>query len=121
MSAQLISLRHVLEDEAEEIRQLLTKHRIEFYETPPGNWGISMPAIWLHDEDDLEHAKALLDTYQEERGQRIREEYTQLKSAGLHRTLLDEIRANPVKVVAFIALAAAVAYFSITPFLELSQ
>lgn len=121
MAVQLISLRYVLEDEAEDIRQLLTQHHIEFYETPPGNWGISMPAIWLQDADDLDTAKALLERYQTERSQRIREEYEQLKAAGLHRTLLDELRENPIKVIAFVALAAAIAYFSVTPFLEMSR
>ncbi|MBU0657012.1 MAG: hypothetical protein KJ914_17955 [Gammaproteobacteria bacterium] len=121
MAVQLLSLRHVFEDEADEIRQLLTTHRIEFYETPPGNWGISMPAIWLQDADDLEIAKALLATYQAERGQRIRDEYEQLKAAGLHRTILDEIRENPLKVIAFVALAIAIAYVSINPFMEISR
>mgnify|MGYP000122608217 CR=1 FL=1 len=44
-------------DFAEEIRK--------YYETPAGNWGISMPALWLKDENahDLDRAKALIEKY----------------------------------------------------------
>jgi len=50
MAVQLFKLKGVPEDEAEDIRNLLTNHYIDHYETPAGNWGISMPAIWLNKE-----------------------------------------------------------------------
>lgn len=121
MAAKLISLRDVPEDEIDDICKLLTEHRIDFYETPPGNWGISSHTIWIQENDELGRAKEVLAAYQEKRGQRIREEYAQMKATGMHRTMLDEIRENPVKVTALIALAVAIAYFSIMPFLEIGQ
>jgi len=77
MSKQIFRLRNVPDDEAEEIRLLLREHGIEFYETPGGNWGISMPALWLNDENEhrAEEAKALIEEYQEERAVRIRRAY----------------------------------------------
>ena len=42
MPLQLFNLRGVPEDEAEDIRQLLDEHEIEFYETSAGNWGVSL-------------------------------------------------------------------------------
>ena len=45
MSKLLFRLRHVPEDEAEEVRALLEQNSIEFFETFAGNWGISLPAL----------------------------------------------------------------------------
>ena len=47
MALLLFRLRNVPDDEADEVRHLLNENSIEFYETSAGNWGISMPAIWL--------------------------------------------------------------------------
>lgn len=117
MAKKLISMRNMHSDEAEEIRALLTEKHVDHYETPEGNWGISMPAIWLHNEDDFERAKSILDQYHQARSERIRSEYNELKREGMHRTLLDELRENPVKFIAFTALAAAILYFSVAPFI----
>lgn len=121
MSVRLVKLRGVLEEEAEEIRQLLAAHGIAFYETPAGNWGISMPAIWLEDADDLERAKALLDDYQRERQARSRAEYEQARQAGTNRGLLDVLRENPLRFLAYLALIALVLYLSTAPFLDLGD
>lgn len=123
MSVQLFKLRNVPDDEAEEIRQLLTENSIEFYETPAGNWGISMPALWLNDEHahELERGKALIEAYQEERAIRKREEYEQLKREGKHRTIIDVIREKPLEVLFYLLIAALILYFSTKPFLDLSN
>ena len=81
MAAQLFKLRNVPEDEAQEIRDLLSQYQIDYYETPAGNWGISMPAIWLNDEQQLEQAKELIEKYQEERQIRARRDYEQTMCA----------------------------------------
>jgi len=47
MSKILFRLNGVSDDEAEEVRELLASNNIDFYETSPGNWGVSMPAIGL--------------------------------------------------------------------------
>ena len=67
MPVPVFRLRNVPDDEAEEIRNLLKHNHIDFYETPAGNWGISMPAIWLNDDDQLERAKELIKEYQQHR------------------------------------------------------
>ncbi len=121
MPVKLTSLRDMPDDEIEEIHELLTQHRIDYYETPAGNWGISAPAIWLHQPKELEGAKELLEQYQEERGQRMQAEHEQLRQQGLQRTLIDQIREYPLRVIALLALAVAVAYFSVVPFIEIGQ
>lgn len=116
MSRLLIKLRHAPDDEIEEIRSLLQDHKIDFYETQAGAWGISAPGIWLKDEDQYERAKALLDTYQENRFREKRAEYEQLRRAGQHRTFLQNLLDKPFQVVLYSLIVALIVYFSISPF-----
>lgn len=120
MAVQLVNLRGVLEDEAEDLRALLREHDIDFYETPPGNWGISLPALWLRDHDRLAEARALVANYQARRAAGAREEYERLAGAGRHRTLLDEARARPLRLLFYGAIIGLVLYVSIKPFISLS-
>ncbi|MBU1689938.1 MAG: hypothetical protein KJ958_02135 [Gammaproteobacteria bacterium] len=121
MSIKLFSLHNVPDDEAEEIRELLRSNELDFYETPAGNWGVSLPYLWLHDENQLEKAKVLIDHYQQERLIRVREEYAQLEQTGRHRTLGDVIRENPQRFVVYLVVIATVLYLSIMPFLDIGK
>ncbi|MEY4642046.1 MAG: hypothetical protein RLZZ227_2040 [Pseudomonadota bacterium] len=116
MAIQLMKLRHVPPDELEEIHALLEAHAIEVYETSAGNWGISMPALWLPDESRFDEARTLLDAYAAERQQRARSEYATLKAAGRARTFVDIARENPLRFVGCLALVGVVAWFSLAPF-----
>lgn len=119
MPVQLFRLRGVPDDEADEIRQLLADHDIDYYETPAGNWGISMPAIWLRDAARLEEAKALIEKYQQARFVRIRSEYNELKEKGKQPTILDQFKAKPIQFLLYLAFAAVIIYFSTQPFLRI--
>jgi hypothetical protein len=121
MSVQLVRLRGVPEDEAREIRELLEAHAIEYFETPAGNWGLSMPALWLEDAAELPRARSLLDAYQRERALRVRREYEALKRAGKARTLLDALREEPLRIALYLAAIAAVVYLSTVPFLGMGR
>ena len=116
MAKLLIKLRHAPDDEILEIRSLLQEHRIEFYETQAGPWGISAPGIWLNDEQQYNRAKALLDEYQENRFREKRAEYEKLRRAGEHRTFLQNLLENPLKVVLYSLIVGLILYFSISPF-----
>jgi len=116
MATQLVKLRQVPADELDEIYALMQAHEIEVYETGAGNWGISMPALWLSNDDQLEQAKALLKQHEEERFQRMRDEYEALKEEGKARTFLDIARENPVRYVAYIVMIAGLVYISVVPF-----
>lgn len=121
MAVQLFPLRGVPDDEAEDIRALLTDNHIEFYETSAGNWGISSPAIWLQDDSQQQTARALIDAYQAERVVQQREIYQQLKREGTHRSFWVLFREEPIKVIAYIAIVAVIIYFSTKPFLTLGK
>ena len=116
MSRLLIKLRHAPDDEIQEIRSLLQEHRIDFYETQSGPWGISAPGIWLNDEQQYDRAKALMDDYQESRFREQHAEYERLRHAGQHRTFLQNLLENPVQVILYGLIVGLLLYFSISPF-----
>ena len=120
MSVQLFILRGVPEDEADEVRQLLSREAVDFFETPAGNWGISMPAIWIRDDGQLVRAQELLAAYQRERQIRVRDAYDQAKRAGDAPTVIDKIRLHPLRFFLQIVAAAFVLYVSTKPFLFLA-
>lgn len=120
MAKLLFRLRNVPEDEAAEVRFLLAEREIPFYETEPGNWGISMPALWVSDESRWEEARELLDAYQEERSRRMREEYQMLKDNGQAPGPLEGLFRNPVQFISYSLLILAILYISISVFYNLS-
>lgn len=108
MAKQLLNLRNVPDDEAEEVRAFLDEHRIEYYETPPNRWGFTMGAIWIRHDEDHAQAKALMKDYQVRRAAAARADYTARQLAGEVDTFLDVLRREPVKVLLQLALAAGI-------------
>jgi len=121
MAVQIFRLRGVAEDEAEDIRELLSEHHLEFYETPGGNWGISMPALWLVNEDDQPQAKELIAHYQETRFTNARAEYDKLKLEGKQPTLLTSFKDNPAQFIFYLAGIVALIYLTVMPFIEVGK
>lgn len=121
MSVMLFRLRGVPDDEAEDIREILRAENIDFYETPPSRWGVSMEAIWLQDEAELTRAKTLIDAYQQQRSQRAREEYRRLQQEGKAVTLFSRIKEKPLLFLLSVAMIIFILYVSIMPFLEVGN
>ena len=120
MPVILFKLRNVPEDEAEEIRELLSRHNIEFYETPAGRWGISMEAIWLKDESLFDNAKRLIDDYQAQRYQRVRQEYRDLKQQGKVESFAQRLANRPVQMLFYLAIILTILYFVTMPFIKMA-
>ncbi|MBL4821431.1 MAG: hypothetical protein JKY98_10660 [Gammaproteobacteria bacterium] len=117
MATILFKLRNVPEDEAEEVRSLFEKNGIDTYETSAGNWKISMPAIWLKDDQQLLLAKKLLQEYQQGRYQRAREEYEEQKQQGRNRTMWSNFLESPLKVTLYVGFITIVIYLSLQLFI----
>ena len=113
MARLLFSLRGVPEDEAAEVRELLNDHAIAFYETPPGNWGISLPALWLYDDAQLEEALTLLANYQRNRATTQKNLYRQLKKEGKTSTFLGNMIERPGRFILHLSFLAMILYASI--------
>ena len=113
MSKLLFRLRHVPEDEASEVRDLLESHEIEYFETSAGLFGISFPAIWVRRDRQFEIARRLIDEYQAQRRELIRSQYRQAREKGEARTAIDYFRENPARFLGSLVMAALVLYFSV--------
>ncbi len=108
MSKLVFRLRNVPIDEAQDVRELLENNGIAYFETSAGNWGISLPAIWVHESDKFDFARQLIDDYQRERTERIRSEYQLSKAKGEAKTLWQSIQEKPIRFIAFSALIAII-------------
>ena len=117
MPVKLFNLRNVGEDEADDVRRLLASYEIDFYETHAGGWGISLPAIWLHDDSHFGQAKELIDAYQRDRATTARMTYDQIRREGRHPTLMRNIRRHPLQFILFVLLTLFILYVSLSPFL----
>jgi len=121
MSALLFKLRNVPDDEADDIRQLLDDNHIEFYETTAGNWGISMPAIWVQNDTDLGKAKSLLGAYQEKRAVTARQDYNDMRASGTAPGWFGRLKARPLATAGIILFCLFVLYVMISPFVRLAK
>ncbi|VAX12214.1 hypothetical protein MNBD_GAMMA24-1383 [hydrothermal vent metagenome] len=117
MAILLFKLNAVPDDEAHDIRMLLTDNNIDYYETSAGNWGISLAGIWLRNEAQLEQARNLIDDYELARYRQVRAEYDQRRADGQQRTLVGMLRESPLRFLAYLAAISLILYFSIKPFL----
>lgn len=113
MSTLLFSLRGVPDDEANEIRGLLEINNIDYYETSAGNWGISMPALWVRNNEALIEAQNLLNEYHHKRAITQQEIYKELKKEGKNKRLIDVFIEKPLRFIIYIGAVAFVVYLYI--------
>jgi Family of unknown function (DUF6164) len=118
MPVRLFNLRNVPEDEANEVRQLLSDNGIAFYETQGSAWGISAPNLWLPDDTQLDQAQTLIDAYQHQRTERARAAYEQLRREGRAPTWIGNIIKHPLQFVLLVLLILFVLYVTLSPFLN---
>ena len=117
MAKIIFKLQSVSDDEAEDVKNLLIENNIDFYESPAGNWGISVHALWLNDETQYTRAKELIQQYQLARSQRIRLETRQQIEQGEYETFIQRMVHRPAQFIITLAIILLILYLSIVPFL----
>ena len=117
MRTLLLNLRHVPDDEADEVRALLSANAIPFYETAPNRWGISAGAIWIADDTDAIRAKALMVEYQARRREQGRAAWQEAQRDGTAPTWRSQLREAPLRVVVILAAIVAIVALSLWPLL----
>lgn len=117
----LFKLNGVPDDEADDVRSLLDQHSIDYYETTAGKWGVSMPAIWLPDEQPIEDAVSLLEQYQSDRSERCRQELQLKEEQGQVETVATQFWKQPIKFFLAVIAVGAVVGLTLYPFLNLIQ
>lgn len=116
MSILLFKLNGVPDDEAADVRNLLSEHGIDYYETPEGRWGISLGGIWLMDDEQLPRARALIDAYQQKRSAQARQAYEQRRREGRGETALGRLAHQPLRSLAYLSAILLILYLSVRPF-----
>ena len=116
MAKLLFKLNGVPDDEADQIREVLDSNEIDYYETSAGTWGLSFAGIWLKQEEQFEHAKSLIEEYQEQRYQNALTERRAKIESGEYPTYWQSILHSPIRILLVLAFVSAVLYFSVRPF-----
>ena len=118
MSVLIFRLNNASEEEAIEVRELLQRHDLSFYESSAGRWGISVAGLWLHDENQKHRARELIEQYQSERKQHFEHWWAEQPSflASLWRSFL----ARPIPFVLTVILLLAIVFISLSPFVHMA-
>lgn len=117
MAILLLNLRHVPDDEADEVRALLDAQGIDYYETPPGPFGISAGGLWLADALQEERARLRLQEYQSQRASRANELRESQRREGRLPGTWGLLRENPLQAVAVVFGILFVLALTVLPFL----
>ena len=115
MAKLLFRLNGVLDEEADDIRNLLDQHNIEFYQTDAGRWLVGLAAIWLKDESQYAEARELIDEYEMERYQRIREED---EYPSFVQGVVNKLWQSPIEFILALIAVAFILGVSIYPFIQ---
>ncbi|SIQ99950.1 hypothetical protein SAMN05421546_2197 [Solilutibacter tolerans] len=99
MSKLLLNLRHVPDDEADEVRAMLDEYHIAHYETPPTFMGLFAGGLYVKEDAAFDRAKGLMAKYQSQRQARARLEREAAVRNGTAETFQSQFRAEPVRVV----------------------
>ncbi|WP_404472666.1 DUF6164 family protein [Vreelandella venusta] len=119
MAHLLFRLRHVTDEEAMEVRQLLDEQGFDVYETQAGFFRLGVDAIWLRNPAQREAAEAALAAYQANRQSNARQEHEEAVARGDAPTLWRRFLAHPVQVVLVVIAVALIALLTLLPFVGL--
>lgn len=119
MAKLLMNLRDVPDDEADDVRALLDRRGIEYYETAPSFWGISAGGIWITQAAQVDEAKAHLAGYQAERARLAREQREADRLAGRLEGPWDAFRQRPLQVLAAVIGILLMIALTLLPFVLL--
>ncbi len=119
MAKMLMNLRDVPDDEADDVRALLDRHGIDFYETKPSLWGVSAGGIWVSQSGRIGEAKAHLAAYQAERGRLAREQREADRREGRLESPWAELRRRPLQSMAALLGIVLMILLTLLPFVLL--
>jgi len=116
MAILLFKLTNVPDDEAMDVRDLLERNDIYFYETSAGFWRLGVDALWLPDDTKAESARELIRQYQAERTANQQKVYAELVEEGHAPTLWKNFCASPLRFVMLVIAIVFVLTLTFAPF-----
>jgi hypothetical protein len=121
MAVIIFRLNGVPDDEADEVRALLTEKGFDYYETSAGRWGISLAALWLKHDEDKAAARALIEACQSQRQARVKAEYAQRRAEGQVESFLDRVLRHPLQIAFYVLIIILIIYLSLSPFIFIGE
>lgn len=106
---------HVPDDELHEIRLLLNERGIHWYETTAGYWRVGLAGIWLHDPEQEVEARALLDTYQQQRLERAQQSLAEQEAEGSAPRFIDRLIHQPLRMLGVLLALVLILLVSLIP------
>jgi len=119
MPTLVFRLRNVPEDEADDVRALMSDNEFDWYETSAGNWGIAMPGIWISNDEELLKARQLIDDYQTTRQSTMRKSYQQEIEEGTAVSFAQRLKQYPLRIAGLVLFCVFILFVSINPFMQL--
>lgn len=116
MARRLLPLRDVPDDEAEDVRDLLREAGIAFHESRSTALGLFAGAIWVSRDEQYAEAKRLFDEYQARRAEAARAAHAEALEKGEVPGFLDQLRADPLRVLLVLAGIVFFLGLSLLPF-----
>ena len=110
MARLLFRLNDVEQEEADAVRELVAD--FDTYETHAGRYGLSVAAIWLTDEAEYDAARALIDEYQQQRGEQQRALFEQQP----YQPWWQRLQQRPAEHIAVLVAIACVLSIMLWPF-----
>ena len=95
MAKRVFDLSGASDEEAEAIREILQQNGVEYYETPPLNFGLNAAAIWVANEGSYREARQLI-------------EEIQLQYAAMAKDNQKEKKITVKKLLPFVFLAVVI-------------
>ena len=118
MSKLLLSLRHVPDDEADEVRAMLDEYHVAWYQTPPGFMGLFAGGVYVKEDAAFDRARQLMAKYQSQRQAKARLEHEAAVRDGTAETFRSQLRAEPVRVVlTLLAIACLIGLMAVPAWL----
>jgi len=114
MAVLIFRLNGVSDEEAQDVRDLLSDNALDSYETSAGRWGLSVAGLWLVNENNIVRARELIDAYQLERERYFEE----LKIDTPPKSFSDSFKQSPLNVIFYSLLAVTILFLSLSPFIR---
>ncbi|MFT4613982.1 MAG: hypothetical protein ACI9NT_001124 [Bacteroidia bacterium] len=114
MAVLIFRLNDVPDEEAQDVRDLLSDNALDSYETSAGRWGVSVAGLWLVNDDEQVLARELIDAYQLER----RCYFEKLRIEAPPERFSNRFKQSPMNVIFFSLLAITVLFISLSPFIR---
>lgn len=93
MSKRIFDLQGVPFDEAQDVRHLLRRNKIRFYETSEGDY-LGGAALWVDREADYVEARALIENYQRQLRERSQKRKSRYQKKSMFEVIGQRIRRD---------------------------